>query len=672
MLLILIALTAAAGCSSSAEPPARDDSGAEADAAIESVDAQAPADAGPPATSGDAGLAADDAGLAADDAGLAADDAGPAARDVGEAPSADAAFDAGHGSADALPQDTGALIATEIDGCIEGWCFEYPTSSPARLSSVRAFSPSDVWAVGLEHVVLHFNGTRWQRLQIPGLGLVWAIWGASPTDLWIVEFHGRVLRGDGSTWRVAAAPSMAGARRIWGSDANNIWVVGDRGLAQQFDGVAWHDRSPGMLTQLWDVWGTAANDMWLVGDGVFHWNGARMSSHSFDVPSSGMPRDLKAVWGTAPNDVWIAGESGVLNHFAGARFNLVPSALRVNFTAGTTVRNGSVYVGSTSAIYRVTSSGVVETTPLIGSPLAMTSFDDEAWAVGHGGGIAHLSGGQWTEQVRTVGFPLLDVHGSAVDNVWAVGPEPLGLLIHYDGRTWSRDVPTANLIEPYLDRVWVVSSTDAWAFGAHRPLGSASFVNLVLRYDGRHWNQVATPNRNRVNAACATGGQVFTVGDLGETARFDGTRWSILSSTTTRDLLSVHCSSPTDVWASVYLPVGPALVHWDGNAWSFDHGGPTEFVSSFVGSATDLFAFGARQWHYDGRQWTAGPNLPQRMSIVGTDPNDLWALSLGNLWHFDGTSWSASAFGVEFSGFNGLWAHGSDVFGVGKFIARHR
>lgn len=248
----------------------------------------------------------------------------------------------------------------------------------------------------------------------------------------------------------------------------------------------------------------------------------------------------------------------------------------------------------------------------------MTSFDDEAWAVGHGGGIAHLSGGQWTEQVRTVGFPLLDVHGSAVDNVWAVGPEPLGLLIHYDGRTWSRDVPTANLIEPYLDRVWVVSSTDAWAFGAHRPLGSASFVNLVLRYDGRHWNQVATPNRNRVNAACATGGQVFTVGDLGETARFDGTRWSILSSTTTRNLLSVHCSSPTDVWASVYLPVGPALVHWDGNAWSFDHGGPTEFVSSFVGSATDLFAFGARQWHYDGRQWTAGPNLPQRMSIVGT------------------------------------------------------
>lgn len=364
---------------------------------------------------------------------------------------------------------------------------------------------------------------------------------------------------------------------------------------------------------------------------------------------------------------------GIINHYTGAAFNLVPSRLRVDFDAGTTVRNGSVYAVSQSEIFRVTPTSIVGEFPLIGSPLAMTAFGDEAWAVGHGGGIAHLSMGRWSEQVPAVGT-LLDLHGSANDNVWAVGPEPLGLVMHYDGRTWSRDLVPQNLVDATLSKVLAISRTDAWAFGAYRQRSGAPFVNLVLRHDGTQWTQVATPTRNHVNAVCGTGGQVFSVGDRGEIARFDGTSWSLLTSTTTSDLLAVRCSSPADVWAGVFTTVGPTLVHWDGTSWSLVHGGPTESVSSFVGFASDdLFAFGHTQWHFDGRQWTMVRRLPQSMGgFVGVGPNDLWSRSAGNIWHFDGAGWSPSAFNVDFVGFNALWAHGPEVLAAGRSIARHR
>jgi hypothetical protein len=50
-------------------------------------------------------------------------------------------------------------------------------------------SGSDIWAVGDHGVVLHYDGTRWSRVGIAGLGLrrpdLTAVWVPEPGHVWI-------------------------------------------------------------------------------------------------------------------------------------------------------------------------------------------------------------------------------------------------------------------------------------------------------------------------------------------------------------------------------------------------------------------------------------------------------------------------------------------------------
>jgi hypothetical protein len=57
------------------------------------------------------------------------------------------------------------------------------------LHDVGGSSASDVWAVGDDAVVLHYDGTRWSRLEIAGLGErrpnLSAVWVPEPGHVWI-------------------------------------------------------------------------------------------------------------------------------------------------------------------------------------------------------------------------------------------------------------------------------------------------------------------------------------------------------------------------------------------------------------------------------------------------------------------------------------------------------
>lgn len=65
------------------------------------------------------------------------------------------------------------------------------SGSIANLTSVHVFAGDDVWIVGEEATILHFDGTSWWRVPTPfdtsaKRPKLHAVWGASPNDVWFI------------------------------------------------------------------------------------------------------------------------------------------------------------------------------------------------------------------------------------------------------------------------------------------------------------------------------------------------------------------------------------------------------------------------------------------------------------------------------------------------------
>jgi hypothetical protein len=59
----------------------------------------------------------------------------------------------------------------------------------ATLRAVWGTSSADVWAVGDDATVLHYDGTSWTRAHVAGLGArhpnLYAVWASAPGHVWI-------------------------------------------------------------------------------------------------------------------------------------------------------------------------------------------------------------------------------------------------------------------------------------------------------------------------------------------------------------------------------------------------------------------------------------------------------------------------------------------------------
>ncbi|WP_067486633.1 hypothetical protein [Actinomadura hibisca] len=160
--------------------------------------------------------------------------------------------------------------------------------------------------------------------------------------------------------------------------------------------------------------------------------------------------------------------------------------------------------------------------------VAMTG-EGTAWAVGHGfpwgafdGPVAlRWTGSDWlpAPMPEIPRGKLLAVAGTAPDDVWAVGATGReGLVMHYDGRAWSR-VPSPATRFP-LTGVAAPSASEAWAVGRDR----------VLRWNGRKWSRVKSPVTAANTIAAPAPGDVWVAGGRGELAHFDGHRWAMADS----------------------------------------------------------------------------------------------------------------------------------------------
>jgi len=328
------------------------------------------------------------------------------------------------------------------------WCPVAVELSPyTTLMAVWGSSKDDVWAVGSDAAVIHWDGKAWTSIPFssPITNTFNTVWGSGPNDVWLASstdavFHAKGFAGATTKLDRIDTPLPydlhVPVRRIWGTSATQFVLathryelpVGDdlvtgnmlRRGAPDSGATEWSP-VPGTEHVL-AVWGTSFDDIWISADGSSHDTGWKvaMTYHGktgvdgqlewTDVDSRSRA-PLRALWGSSAKDIWAVGDVGVIR--------------RVTDT--------------TQSEWMIIDSPTREDLHGLWGSAA-----DDIWAVGAAGTILHYDGKVWSEVLAA--FPSADrpdlhgVWGSARNDVWIVGD---GIVLHYDGRTLETNAPDA-------------------------------------------------------------------------------------------------------------------------------------------------------------------------------------------------------------------------------------
>ena len=208
-----------------------------------------------------------------------------------------------------------------------------------QLRAIGGTSSTDVWAVGWG--LYHYDGKGWTDTTPPDLSgygtAMRALSVVARDDVWAVGVNGRVAHFDGTTWhgeqldvaRVSKTPDVKGYFDLidvvaW---AGEVWVTASSSEYYRFDRKSWTvvpvpEVRPRTFQQ---IWGASPKDVWSVGGRMDHFDGARWDTSTI------LPAGLRKAHGSAADDVWAAGwkgnhkdDNGALFHFDGARWTESP------------------------------------------------------------------------------------------------------------------------------------------------------------------------------------------------------------------------------------------------------------------------------------------------------------------------------------------------------------
>ncbi|MBM7115553.1 hypothetical protein [Archangium primigenium] len=565
--------------------------------------------------------------------------------------------------------------------CYGGWCTSNGYMGRDSVTDLWGFGDDDVWAVG-NGLALHWEGSSWRQVELPGYQRLQAVWGANSRDVWAVGAEGVVSRWDGTRWRRLDFTSREDLTGVSGTSAEDVWLVGPN-LALHWDGQTlretpgWTPVEPeshadgtpftthvwalgpqdalaagGDVCQRWngqtwsrtdcgvkgarDVWASGPDDIWVVG-GLYqdygsvsstrsHWDGQRWTAQrTFQGLGDLDYEHFSALWGTGPTDVWL---NGVL-HFDGSKWTRVcrtRSPHRVwgsgsGILFGFSEEHGLVRFDGER--WRLTASTWLR----VSTVGAMEG--DRAWGLTLSGTRLAFDGSRWSassqgsEPRRTYGRPF----GTSPENIWSIqwGEVP---LIQWNGQTWSNAPP----ISDALLFGWAASPTAAFVVGVP-PLEN---TYSVWRWDGTTWTRGLLPHIR----------PTYILQDI----------WG---------------SGPDDVWLVGWYPTSNIsgegeevglVLHWDGQSWTSVYEQAGHHFRRVSGtSPSNVWILDAldssdeapvRVLRWDGRTFQSAGEFPHDLPVgllAGSGAADMWMAvpqqeyAGTRLYHFDGLRWTPRA-----------------------------
>lgn len=344
-------------------------------------------DGGTPGDGGDA-----DSGIASPDGGNPPADAGTTPQDGG-APPGDGGSPQDAGSAPADGGTDGGPGQVDAGLCsVDGWC---PVASPAGNKTVTAvfgLATSEIWVVGLNGLVLRWNGVSWTDRSLQANKEIHAVWAGSPTDVWVAGAAGALFHWYGPAWQDESQSGQMNFNGVWGVSGGPLFVVGDNGkiLTRSPSGV--FVTSNPTTERLNGVDGRSGSNVWAVGD-----NGTilRFDGTSWEGEPSPTSLDLRGVWASGSGSVLAVGGG-----FSGTG-SQAPAGVAVRYSSGTWNEEP---LPAAQVLYGVVGSG-----------------SGQRWIVGERGQVFTRIGSSWEALSSGTTATLLGVWGAGGSEAWAVG-----------------------------------------------------------------------------------------------------------------------------------------------------------------------------------------------------------------------------------------------------------
>jgi hypothetical protein len=307
---------------------------------------------------------------------------------------------------------------------------------PEALLSIGGRSATDVWAVGADKgrgpIVLHYDGTTWQRRDTGVRGHLWWVHAFEDGTAMMGGAGGLIVHWDGSAFHRMQTPGLGRHTvfGLWGASPSDVYAVGGSanrgGFVWHYDGTRWSEE-------------TLPRDIPLL---------------TFDVAGDDDPTDLPGlfkVWGDGSGNVWVVGAASTILHREGSDpFEVVASGLTSAQTLFTVAGNAQLVVavggGGNGVLVEGVGGTFADRTPALSGLIQGISVrpDGTAWASGARGAMYTRDASGWREVDTGLPFETMvqSLHATWVDptgGVWAVGGSVLstdldnGVIIHFGG-----------------------------------------------------------------------------------------------------------------------------------------------------------------------------------------------------------------------------------------------
>ena len=259
------------------------------------------------------------------------------------------------------------LNAKQAHAAVNTWT-QYKSANTFGGSSawgVSAVSNNDVWMVGTNGGVWHYDGSNWVQHDGAGKWETASLIGVSATsanDVWVNGTAGNVWQYNGTTWTQHSGAGKWGGATILGfssTAANDVWMAANNGNIWRYNGTTWSQQSGSGrwgTTDMQTVSARTTSDVWVAGfDGqVWHYDGSNWVQH--DGAGKWMTNDIRDIKALAANDVWMATWGGGTWHYDGNTWTKGQAASAVDLDASSadnvwlaTLSNG-VWGGSNTPI----------------------------------------------------------------------------------------------------------------------------------------------------------------------------------------------------------------------------------------------------------------------------------------------------------------------------------
>jgi serine/threonine protein kinase len=405
-----------------------------------------------------------------------------------------------------------------------------PVLSEARGTTItRPVGLSGEIAVGDEAPAgtAHRKRRRWNAWLV-GIGVLGAVLvGAGVRQVVLHTFDGAGRRNSSSS-RSPFAPIPGSLHAVAVASASSAWAVGQYCVTGCFKTTVINQSI------------------------ILHWNGNKWSRVA--SPNTGGSSYLRAISTGQGSAAWAVGASCAAQ--CGTTFPKQKTLiLSWNGSAWSQIRSPNP--GATAYLRAIS-----------------VANDGQAWAVGGFSNsvagttastlILHWDGSAWTQTPSPSPGSDSSLFAVSVDprgGAWAVGRSCVSacfttyetdkpLILHWNGKSWSR-VPSLNPAgNSYLDSVSVARTNSVWAVGMACVSGcltsSKTYQSLTMHWDGAVWSRVISPNPGAsawlegvtasasngawtVGADCVSGCNTSSESDRALILKWNGNKWSIVT-----------------------------------------------------------------------------------------------------------------------------------------------